>query len=103
MWLLGSLTGRGGYEAWMTHLVDGLQSDKLALEMEKTSDPWQRSRLVGEKISQLAKEFSKLTKEQKDELAQRAEIELKAGTELMKKDKENILELLKTVMAPLDP
>jgi len=71
--------------------------------MEKTSDPWQRSRLVGEKISQLAKEFSKLTKEQKDELAQRAEIELKAGTELMKKDKENILELLKTVMAPLDP
>lgn len=103
MWLLGSLTGRGGYEAWMTHLVDGLQDDKLALEMEKTSDPWQRSRLVGEKISQLAKEFSKLTKEQKDELAQRAEIELKAGTELMKKDKENILELFKTVMAPLDP
>jgi hypothetical protein len=103
MWLLGSLTGRGGYEAWMTHLVDGLQDDKLALEMEKTSDPWQRSRLVGEKISQLAKEFSKLTKEQKDELAQRAEIELKAGTELMKKDKEHILELLKTVMAPLDP
>ena len=102
MWLLGSLSGRGGYEAWMTFLIDGLQDPKFIAKLEETQDPWLRSRIVGEKISALAKDFAKLSGEQKDELAKRAEIELKAGIEMLSKEKKHLLELLKTVTAPLD-
>lgn len=101
-WLLGSLEGRKGYEAWMVHLVDGLQDTRFLAEIEKTSDPWQKSKLVGQKISVLAKQYARLRREEKAELAKRAEVELKAGIEVLSHEKKRVLELLKTVTAPLD-
>jgi hypothetical protein len=101
-WLLGSLAGRGGYEAWMAHLVQGLQDPKFIAALEATSDPWRRSRIVGEKISELAKEYAGLSRERKEELAKRAEVELKAGLEMLGSEKKRVFELLKAVTAPLD-
>jgi len=101
-WLLGSLAGRGGFEAWAVKLVDGLQDAKFLAELETTTDPWQKSKIVGGKISELAKEYADLSREEKDELARRAEVELKAGVEMLSREKKRILELLKVVTAPLD-
>jgi len=99
-WFLGSLMGRGGYQAWMVHLTRGLQDPNFLLKFEATSDPWERSKLVGQKISELRKSYRALTDEQRAELAKQAEVELKAGLELMGKDKKTIQELLALVDPP---
>lgn len=96
-WFLGSLAGRGGYEAWMTHLIRGLKGPKFLAEFEATVDPWEKSRLVGKKISELAKEFRKLPAEKKKELAKEAEVELKTGMKLLSQEKHEISELIKTI------
>ena len=101
-WFLGTLMGRGGYEAWMAHLVKGLQDPNFLMKFEATSDPWERSRLIGKKISELAKEFKKLSPEQKKELAKKAEVELKTGIELMTKEKKEITSLIKTITTLTD-
>jgi hypothetical protein len=99
-WFLGTLMGRGGYEAWMAHLTRGLQDHSFLLSFEATTDPWERSRLVGQKISELRRSYRALTDEQRAELAKQAEIELKAGLELMGKDKKTIQELIALVDPP---
>jgi hypothetical protein len=99
-WFLGTLMGRGGYEAWMTHLVKGLQDPDFLLKFEGTSDPWQRSRLVGEKIGELRRSYRVFSKEQRAELAKQAEVELKTGLELMGRDKKTIQELIALVDPP---
>ena len=96
-WFLESLAGRGGYEAWMTHLIRGLKDPKFLAEFEATVDPWEKSRLVGKKISELAKEFRKLPAEKKKELAKEAEVELKTGMKLLSQEKHEISELIKTI------
>ncbi len=101
-WLLGSLAGRGGYEAWVAHLFNGLQDPRFIAKLESTPDPWIRSKMVGEKISELSREYAKLSSEEKAELAKKAEVELKAGIEMLKGEKTRVLELLKAVTAPLD-
>ena len=101
-WFLGSLAGRGGYEAWMTHLIRGLKDPKFLAEFEATVDPWEKSRLVGRKISELAKEFRKLSPERKKELAKEAEVEFKAGIELLTKEKKEITNLVKTITTLTD-
>jgi hypothetical protein len=101
-WLLGSLSGRGGYEAWMSHLVQGFEDTEFIASLETTSDPWMRSKIVGEKISQLAKEYARLSREQKAELAKSAEVELKTGLDILTNEKKRVFELLKAVTAPLD-
>jgi len=99
-WFLGTLRGRGGYQAWMAHLAKGLQKPDFLLKFEGTSDPWERSKLVGQKISQLRKTYRTMTLEQRTELAKQAEVELKTGLELMGKDKKTIQELITMVDPP---
>ncbi|NIM44658.1 MAG: hypothetical protein GTO54_03345 [Nitrososphaeria archaeon] len=81
-WFLGTLMGRGGYEAWMAHLARGLHNPAFLLKFEGTSDPWQRSKIVGKKISELRKSYRAMTDEQRAELTKQAEVELSVGLEL---------------------
>lgn len=80
--------GRGGYESWTANLVKGLQ------------DPWERSKFVGQKISELRKSYIVLTDEQRAKLAKQAEVELRTGLEMMGKDKKTIRELIALVDPP---
>lgn len=84
----------------MVHLTRGLQDPEFLLKFEGTSDPWERSRLVGQKISQLRKSYRAITDEQRTELAKQAEVELKAGLELIGRDKKTIQELIALVDPP---
>jgi hypothetical protein len=99
-WFLGTLNGRGGYEGWMTHLAKGLQESDFLLKFEGTSDPWERSKLVGQRISQLRVSFRSLSEEQRVELAKQAETELRTGLEIMGRDKKAIQELIALVDPP---
>lgn len=99
-WFLGSLMGRGGYEAWMAHLARGLRDPTFLLKFEGTSDPWERSKLVGQKISELRKSYRAMSNEERTELAKQAEVEMKTGLELMGKDKKTIQELIALVDPP---
>jgi len=99
-WFLGVIHGRGGYQSWMGHLVKGLQSPDFLLRFEAETDPWARSKLVGQKISELRKSFIKMTDEQRAELARQGEVELKTGLELMGRDKKTIQELIALVDPP---
>jgi len=93
-WFLGVIHGRGGYQAWTTHLARGLQDPDFLLKFEAETDPWTRSKLVGQKISELRKSFMKTTDEQRAELARQGEVELKTGLELMGRDKKTIQDLI---------
>lgn len=99
-WFLGTLNGRGGYESWMAHLTKGLQDPHFLLEFEGTTDPWDRSKAVGQKISELRKSYRVLTEEQRVELAKQAEVELKTGLELLGRDKKTIQDLIALVDPP---
>jgi len=99
-WFLGTLVGRGGYEAWMAHLTRGLQHPDFLLKFEGTTDPWERSKLVGQKISELRKSFETMNDEERIELSKQAEVELRTGLELMGKDKKTIQELIALVDPP---
>jgi len=99
-WFLGTIIGRGGYEAWMNHLTKGLQDPNFLLKFEATTDPWERSKLVGQKISELRNSFRAMTEEQRSELAKQAEVELRTSLELMGKDKKTIQELIALVDPP---
>jgi hypothetical protein len=99
-WFLGTINGRGGYEGWMTHLTKGLQDPDFLLKFEGTSDPWERSKLVGQRISQLRVSFRSMSEEQRVELAKMAEVELRTGLEIMGRDKKAIQELIALVDPP---
>jgi hypothetical protein len=99
-WFLGSLRGRGAYEAWTQHLASGLQDSGFLLKFEAESDPWNRSKLVGQKISELRKTFQELSEDQRTELGKQGEVELKTGLELMGKDKKTVQELITLVDPP---
>lgn len=99
-WFLGTVHGRGGYEAWMTHLTRGLQDADFLLRFEAATDPWDRSKLVGQRISALRKSFVEMPEEQRLELAKQAETELRTGLELMGRDKKTIQELIALVDPP---
>jgi len=99
-WFLGVIHGRSGYQSWMTHLVRGLQDPDFLLKFEAETDPWARSKLVGQKISELRESFTKMTDEQRAELARQGEVELKTGLELIGRDKKTIQELIALVDPP---
>ena len=84
----------------MAHLARGLQDPDFLLKFEGTSDPWERSKLVGQKISELRKSYRAMSEEKRAELAKQAEVELKTGLELMGKDKKRIQELIALVDPP---
>ena len=99
-WFLGSIHNRAGYLAWSQHLAKGLQDTDFLLKFEAETDPWARSRMVGEKISELRKTFLDMWKDQKKELARQGEVELKTGLELLGRDKRTIQDLLSLVDPP---
>lgn len=99
-WFLGSLRGRGGYQSWMAHLTRGLQDPGFLLRFEGMADPWERSKLVGLRISELRESYRAMSDEMRIELAKQAETELKTGLELMGKDKKIIQDLISLVDPP---
>lgn len=99
-WFLGSLRGRGGYQSWMAHLTRGLQDPNFLLKFEGTSDPWERSKLVGRRISELRESYRAMSYELRIELAKQAEVELKTGLELIGKDKKISQDLISLVDPP---
>lgn len=101
-WFLGAIRSRNGYQSWSVHLSRGLGDEDFLQEFEKTADPWLRSRLVGERVSQLRQSFMKLTSEQRAELAKQGEAELRAGLELLGRDKKIISQLIEIVDPPLN-
>jgi hypothetical protein len=84
----------------MSHLTKGLQEPNFLLRFEAETDPWNRSRLVGQRISQLRKTYRAMSDSQRRELAEEAEVELKSGLELLGKDKRMIQELISLVDCP---
>jgi hypothetical protein len=99
-WFLGILEGRSGYLSWMSVLTKGLQDPDFLLRFEAETDPWARSRMVGQKISEIRKTFETMTGEQRSELAREGEVELKAGLELMGRDKKTVQDLIAMVDPP---
>jgi len=99
-WFLGTIMGRGGYQSWMVHLARGLQDSDFLLKFEETTDPWERSKLVGQRISELRKSYRTMTDDQRVELAKQGEVELRTGLELMGRDKRTIQELIALVDPP---
>lgn len=84
----------------MTHLTRGLQDPEFLLKFEGASDPWERSKLVGQKISELRKSYRAMSNQERTELAKQAEVEMKTGLELIGKDKKTIQELIALVDPP---
>ena len=99
-WFLGSLQGRDNFSAWMVMLADAFRNSDFLLKFETIRDPWERSRYVGTRISDLRKTFAKLTPQDKAELAKRGETELRAGMELLSRDKKQLLDLLQAIDPP---
>ena len=100
-WSLGALSNRAGYGAWMVFLVQWLHKDQNFLaEIIGMSDPWQRSKSIGMKISEIAKEFRKLSEQEKADLAREAESELRSGMALLAADKQKIVELISAADPP---
>lgn len=84
----------------MTHLSQGLRDADFLLKFEAATDPWERSKLVGERISDLRKSFINLSEEQRLELAKQGETELRTGLELLGRDKKTIQDLIQLVDPP---
>jgi len=84
----------------MAHLTRGLQDANFLLTFEGTSDPWQRSKIVGQRISELRASYMKMSEAERVELAKNAETELRTGLELLGKDKKTIQELIALVDPP---
>lgn len=100
-WSLGALSNRAGFGSWMVFLVKSLHKDQNFLaEIIGMSDPWERSRSIGMKISEIAKEFRKLSEQEKDDLAREAESELRSGMQLLAQDKARIVELISAADPP---
>src|SRR5437879_6555167 len=58
-WLLGVIQNRAGYGAWIAHLAKGLSDKDILLAFDSETDPWARSKLVGQKIHELTVSFRK--------------------------------------------
>jgi hypothetical protein len=84
----------------MSVLTKGLQDPDFLLKFEAETDPWARSKMVGQKISEIRNTFETMTDEQRSELAREGEVELKAGLELMGRDKKTVQDLIALVDPP---
>src|SRR5207247_11060239 len=67
-WFLGSLQNRARFGAWIAFMARGLADPDFLLKFQSTTDVWERSRQVGEKISALRKQFAQLSESEKEEL-----------------------------------
>jgi len=81
-------------------LTRDLQDANFLLAFEGATDPWDRSKIVGQRISELRASFLKMSEAQRMELAKTAETELRTGLELLGKDKKMIQQLIAIVDPP---
>jgi len=98
--VVGSVRHRANFESWSNYLLTGLKNMKFLQQLESQTDPWNKARTVGQKISQLAASYRELSDEQKEQLAHETETELKAGAKILNEDKKQLLELVTTAADP---
>lgn len=99
-WVVGAVRHRGKFEAWSNYLLNGLRNTEFLTQLESDTDAWNRAKTVGQKVSQLATAYRTMPEEQKAQLAQETETELRTGVKLLASDKKEILELVATAADP---
>ena len=99
-WFLGSLENRAKFGAWIAFLARGLADPDFLLKFQGTSDVWERSKLVGMRISTIRKQFAELSDSQKEELGRTSEAEFKAGVAMLGRDKSLVMSLVQITDPP---
>ena len=82
-------------------MARGLADPDFLLKFQSTTDVWERSRQVGEKISALRKQFAQLNESEKEELGRTSEAEFKAGVSMLGKDKALLMSLIQISDPPV--
>jgi len=100
-WFLGSLENRAKFGAWIAFLAHGLADPDFLLKFQGTSDVWERSKLVGMRISTIRKQFAELSEAQKQELGRTSEAEFKAGVAMLGRDKSLVMSLIQITDPPV--
>jgi len=100
-WFLGSLENRAKFGAWIAFLARGLADPDFLLKFQGTSDVWERSKLVGMRISTIRKQFAELSEAQKQELGRTSEAEFKAGVAMLGRDKSLVMSLIQITDPPV--
>ena len=101
-WFLGSLANRNRFGAWIAFLARGLADPDFLLKFQATTDVWERSKLVGMRISTIRKQFAELSDAQKEELGRTSEAEFKAGVQLLGRDKALVMSLVEITDPPAE-
>jgi hypothetical protein len=99
-WFLGSLANRNRFGAWIAFLARGLADPDFLLKFQGTTDVWERSKLVGMRISAIRKQFAELSDAQKEELGRTSEAEFKAGVAMLGRDKSLVMSLVQITDPP---
>ena len=99
-WFLGSLENRAKFGAWIAFLAHGLADPDFLLKFQGTSDVWERSKLVGMRISTIRRQFAELSEAQKEELGRTSEAEFKAGVAMLGRDKALVMSLIQITDPP---
>ena len=99
-WFLGSLANRNRFGAWIAFLARGLADPDFLLKFQTTTDVWERSKLVGMRISAIRKQFAELSDSQKEELGRTSEAEFKAGVAMLGRDKSLVMSLVQITDPP---
>jgi len=100
-WFLGSLANRNRFGAWIAFLARGLADPDFLLKFQATTDVWERSKLVGMRISAIRKQFAELSDSQKEELGRTSEAEFKAGVAMLGRDKSLVMSLVQITDPPV--
>ena len=100
-WFLGSLANRNRFSAWIAFLARGLADPDFLLKFQATTDVWERSKLVGMRISAIRKQFAELSDSQKEELGRTSEAEFKAGVAMLGRDKSLVMSLVQITDPPV--
>src|SRR5947199_7491218 len=100
-WFLGSLENRAKFGAWIAFLAHGLADPDFLLKFQGTTDVWERSKLVGMRISTIRKQFAELSDSQKEELGRTSEAEFKAGVAMLGRDKSLVMSLVQITDPPV--
>src|SRR5437660_11584760 len=94
-WFLGSLANRNRFGAWIAFLARGLADPDFLLKFQTTTDVWERSKLVGMRISAIRKQFAVLSNSQNEELRRTSQPEFKAGVAMLGRDISLVMFLVK--------
>ena len=75
-------------------MARGLSDPDFLLRFQQTTDVWERSKITGQQISKIRKQFAELSDAQKEELGRTSEAEFKAGVQLLGRDKALVMSLV---------